>query len=94
MILAGIGLTTWLVWALIGAVGGYMCGRLLTSGGVSAAVNVAVGIASAIGGGYAFIRWFGENDYGQTISLCGAVVVCAVVLWCLSFIFRRNGGDS
>lgn len=52
------------------------------------------GIASAIGGGYAFIRWFGENDYGQTISLCGAVVVCAVVLWCLSFIFRRNGGDS
>ena len=65
MILAGIGLTTWLVWALIGAVGGYMCGRLMTSGGVPAAVNVAVGIASAIGGGYAFIRWFGENDYGQ-----------------------------
>ena len=94
MILADIGLTTWLVWALIGAIGGYMCGRLLTSGGLSAIVNGIVGVASAVGGGYAFMMWFGENDYGQTISLVGAVVVCAIILWCLSFIFRKKGTDE
>ena len=71
MILADIGLTTWLVWGLIGAIGGYMCGRLLTS-----------------------MMWFGENDYGQTISLVGAVAVCAVIMWCLSFIFRKKGTDE
>ena len=76
MILADIGLTTWLVWGLIGAIGGYMCGRLLTSGGLS------------------FMMWFGENDYGQTISLVGAVAVCAVIMWCLSFIFRKKGTDE
>lgn len=94
MILADIGATTWLVWALIGAIGGYMCGKLLTSGGVPTLVNVIVGIAAAIGGGYAFIMWFGENDYGQTISLVGAVVVCAIILWCLSFIFRKTDSDE
>lgn len=88
MITAAIGATDWLVWALIGVIGGYMAGRLLTSGGMALALRVIIGIAAAIGGGYAFLMWFGENDYGQTISLVGSVVVCGIVLWLISLIFR------
>ena len=85
MITAAIGATDWLVWALIGVIGGYMAGRLLTSGGMALVLRVIIGIAAAIGGGYAFLMWFGENDYGQTLSL---VVVCGIVLWLISLIFR------
>lgn len=88
MITAAIGLTDWLVWALIGLIGGYMAGRLLTSGGMATVARVIIGIAAAIGGGYAAMMWFGENDYGQTISLVGAVVACGIVLWVMSLIFK------
>lgn len=88
MITTAIGLTDWLVWALIGLIGGYMAGRLLTSGGLATVVRVVIGIAAAIGGGYAAMMWFGENDYGQTISLVGAVVACGSVLWVISLIFK------
>ena len=94
MILCSIGATTWLVWALIGIVAGYMAGKLLGSRGVPVFASVCVGILAALGGGYAFIQWFGENDYGQTISLVGAVAIAAVVLWLLFLIFGRRGGEE
>lgn len=94
MITASIGLTNWLVWALIGIIGGYMAGRLLTSGGAALWLRVIIGILAAIGGGYAFMAWFGNNDYGQTIALVGAVAVCGIVLWLLSVIFKRPSDND
>ena len=94
MILASIGAATWFVWGLVGVIGGYMTGKLLTSGGLSMVLNIILGIAAAIGGGYAFIMWFGENDYGQTISLIGSVVSCGVVLWLLNLIFPKRNDDD
>ncbi|MCI9607762.1 MAG: hypothetical protein HFJ94_06275 [Muribaculaceae bacterium] len=94
MILCAIGASTWLVWALIGIIAGYMAGKLLYNRGVPVFAALCVGILSAVGGGYAFIRWFGQNDYGQTISLVGAAVVAAIVLWCLYFIFGRKPQDG
>lgn len=94
MILCSIGATTWLVWGLIGIVAGYMAGKLLGDRGIPVGASVAVGILAALGGGYAFMKWFGENDYGQTISLVGAVVVAAIVIWALYFIFGREGSDD
>lgn len=94
MILLSIGAATWLVWVLIGIIGGYMCGKLLTSGGLSVFLNMILGIGSAVGGGYAFMMWFGENNYGQTISLIGAVVACGIVLWILNTIFPKRQSDE
>lgn len=96
MITAAIGASNWLVWGLIGIIGGYMAGRLLTGGGMATVVRVVVGIIAAIGGGYAAMTWFGNNDYGQTIALVGAVVACGIVLWLLSLIFpgRKDDDDA
>lgn len=94
MTLADIGTTNWLVWGLIGIIGGYMAGRLLTGGGVAMWVRIIVGIIAALAGGYAFMAWFGSNDYGQTISLVGSVAVCAIVLWLVGLIFKSGGDDS
>lgn len=94
MILAEIGTTNWLVWGLIGIIGGYMAGRLLTGGGGAMWVRIIVGIIAALAGGYAFMAWFGNNDYGQTISLVGSVAVCAIVLWLVSIIFKSHPSDD
>ena len=96
MVVCAIGASTWLVWVLIGIVAGYMSGRLLDNRGIPVGAAIAVGVLAAIGGGYAFIQWFGENNYGQTISLIGAVAITAVVLWCMYFIFgqRQHNDDE
>ena len=88
-----IDITNWIVWAVIGIIGGYMTGRLLTNGGLSRVLNVIFGIIGAVGGGYALSVWFGVNNYGQTISLLGSVVVCALVLWFLNLIFPKKSDD-
>ncbi|MCH5319858.1 MAG: GlsB/YeaQ/YmgE family stress response membrane protein [Paramuribaculum sp.] len=89
-----IDFSNWIVWGAIGIIGGYMTGRLLRSGGLSTFWNVIFGIIGAVGGGYAFVIWFGENYYGQTISLLGSVAVCAIVLWLLNLIFPKKKNEE
>lgn len=91
---AYIGLTNWLVWALTGTIGGYMAGRLLTSGGAALWLCVIIGIIAAIGGGYLCMTWSGGNNYGQTIALVGAVAACGIVLWLLSIVFKRHSDND
>lgn len=90
MITASISASTWLVWALVGVVGGYMSGRLLGSGNKGVVARVVIGIAAAIGGGLALMGWAGENDYGQTISLVGSVVACGIVLWLVQLVCNKR----
>ncbi|MCC8070180.1 MAG: GlsB/YeaQ/YmgE family stress response membrane protein [Bacteroidales bacterium] len=95
MILASIGISTWLVWGLIGVIGGYMAGRLIGSGQSMVVLNVVVGIIGAVIGGWVTISYFGQNDQGQTLSLVGSVIICGLLLWVLNiFVKGRDEPDE
>lgn len=77
---ATLGSVPWIVWTIIGIVGGYMAGRLLRPD-LSAALYLVVGIAGAILGGWCYTLVFGTTDQDVYVSMLSSVVVCALFLW-------------
>ncbi|HPD87548.1 MAG TPA: GlsB/YeaQ/YmgE family stress response membrane protein, partial [Proteiniphilum sp.] len=45
---------SWLGWIIIGAIAGWLAGRLMRGGGFGLLVNILVGIAGSVIGGWVF----------------------------------------
>ncbi|MCM1484120.1 MAG: hypothetical protein NC043_07270 [Muribaculaceae bacterium] len=85
-----VGISTVLVWALIGLIGGYMTGRMRQRGAGYTVLAVVVGIVAAVAGGWIYIALFGAGGQNPYISLIISVAVCAIGLWLFSFMSRRR----
>ena len=75
-------------WIIIGAVAGWLAGTLMRGGGFGFIVNVLVGIAGAVIGGWVF-RLLGIAAGGIMGSLVTALVGAVLLLWIIS-LFRRR----
>ena len=93
MLLLELTPSAWIVWAIIGIIGGYSCGRLLTDG-PSVLVNLFVGILGSTVGGWLFVRFFGDDDRSIYLSLITSALLCAILLWLLYMVFRKKESDS
>lgn len=82
MLLLELTPSAWIVWAIIGIIGGYSCGRLLTDG-PSVLVNLIVGILGSTVGGWLFVRYFGDDDRSIYLSLITSALLCVILLWLL-----------
>ena len=82
----------WVVWTIIGLIGGYMAGRLIPRLR-SVAFSVCVGICGAILGGWLFIL-IGDTMTMQVLSLVASAVMCGVFLWILSVASPKNSDDD
>lgn len=82
----------WVVWTIIGLIGGYMAGRLIPRIR-SVAFSVCVGICGAILGGWLFIL-IGDTMTMQVLSLVASAVMCGVFLWILSVASPKNSDDD
>lgn len=89
-----IGASTYLVWALIGLIGGYMNGRMRQLGGGYTFISVVVGIVAAMAGGWLYIVLFGPGGQNPYISLISSVAVCAIGLLILSLTGRKRVPDD
>ena len=78
----------WLWWIIIGAVAGWLAGTLMRGGGFGFIVNVLVGIAGAIIGGWVF-GLLGIAAGGIMGSLITALIGAVILLWIIS-LFRRR----
>ena len=78
--LASVGTSIWLVWGLVGLIGGFMTGRFKGAGS---------GIAGAVGGGALFAALAGVDDRMQYASLVASVAGAALLLWILWLCVRR-----
>lgn len=75
-------------WIIIGAVAGWLAGTLMRGGGFGFIVNVLVGIAGAVIGGWVF-GLLGIAAGGIMGSLVTALVGAVLLLWIIS-LFRRR----
>ena len=78
----------WLWWIIIGAVAGWLAGTLMRGGGFGFIVNVLVGIAGAVIGGWVF-GLLGIAEGGILGSLVTALVGAVLLLWIIS-LFRKR----
>ena len=78
----------WLWWIIIGAVAGWLAGTLMRGGGFGFIVNVLVGIAGAVIGGWVF-GLLGIAAGGIMGSLVTALIGAVILLWIIS-LFRRR----
>ncbi len=84
-----MGASLWIVWAVIGIIGGFMVGRLVP-GVRSVFLSVCVGIAGAVLGGWLFVLLFGVSERMESLSLAVSAVVCALFLWAFSCITGKD----
>lgn len=82
----------WIVWTIIGIIGGFMAGRLVPKIR-STAFAVCVGICGALLGGWIFIL-VGDSSTMQAVSLGAAAVMCAFFLWILYLVSPRRSDDD
>ena len=88
-----MGATLWIVWAIIGVIGGYMAGKLLHTAH-SVVLDVCVGVCGALLGGWLLVVFFGNNENMQVFSLVTSAVACAILLWTLSLILPGKPDDD
>ncbi len=82
----------WIIWTIIGLIGGYMAGRLVPRIR-SVLFAVCVGICGAILGGWLFIL-IGDTMTMQALSLVSAAVMCGLFIGILSLVSPKKGGDD
>ncbi|MCE5179330.1 MAG: GlsB/YeaQ/YmgE family stress response membrane protein [Porphyromonadaceae bacterium] len=78
---------SWLWWIIIGAIAGWLAGKLMRGGGFGFIVNLLVGIAGAVIGGWVF-GLLGIAAGGIIGSLVTALVGAILLLWIIS-LFKR-----
>ncbi len=85
-----MGIVIWLVWGLVGLIGGYMAGRLLNEG-ENTVVLVILGIIGALAGGRLMMIFeFLRPDQLELVSLFTAAGGCALFLWPAVVAMRRR----
>ncbi|MEN6588662.1 MAG: GlsB/YeaQ/YmgE family stress response membrane protein [Proteiniphilum sp.] len=77
----------WIWWIIIGAVAGWLAGKLMRGGGFGFLVNLLVGIAGGVIGGWVF-GLLGISSGGIIGSLVTALVGAILLLWIIS-LFKR-----
>ena len=77
-----------LLWIVIGAVAGWIAGRIMQGGGFGILGNIMVGIIGSILGGWAF-GVFGIAWGGIIGSLVTAVVGAVILLWIVGLIKKK-----
>ncbi|MBW7837932.1 MAG: GlsB/YeaQ/YmgE family stress response membrane protein [Sphingomonadales bacterium] len=80
-----------IIWFLIiGALAGFLAGKLMKGGGFGLWVNLAVGIIGAVVGGFIF-NFLGISTNGLIGSLITATVGAIVLLWIVDMVKKKQG---
>ena len=75
-------------WIIIGAVAGWLAGKLMRGGGFGFLVNLLVGIAGGVIGGWVFDK-LGISIGGVIGNLVTALVGAILLLWIIS-LFKKK----
>jgi len=76
-----------LLWLLIGALAGFLAGRVMRGGGFGLLINILVGIAGGWLGG-SVLGWFNIVFFGHIGYLITAFLGACLLLWIIS-LFKK-----
>jgi uncharacterized membrane protein YeaQ/YmgE (transglycosylase-associated protein family) len=81
-----------LLFAIVGAVAGWLAGRLMRSNGFGLAADLIAGVIAAVAGGYGFRAGGVELGGGLIGSLLAAFGSAMLLLFVMRLFTRQRGG--
>jgi len=86
--LAGIG------YIIIGAIAGWIAGKIVKGSGSGILMNIVIGIIGALIGGFLLSFWFDTAEGGWWFTLFTAVLGSVILLWIVGMVQRRPSGSA
>lgn len=76
-------------WVIVGLIAGWATGKIMKGGGYGVGMDILLGIAGAIVGGF-LVRLFGFNSSGGLIFTIVVAIIGAVLLtWAVRLVTHR-----
>lgn len=84
--LTGVGVIGYLI---IGGLAGWVAGKIMKGGGFGILMNIVIGVAGALVGGFILSFFFDTASFGWILTFFTALLGSVILLWVLS-VLRKS----
>jgi uncharacterized membrane protein YeaQ/YmgE (transglycosylase-associated protein family) len=80
----------WIGYIIIGALAGWIAGKLIKGGGSGVLMNIVIGIVGALIGGFLLSFFLNTAGGGWWFTLFTAVLGSCILLWLMGLVQKRG----
>jgi uncharacterized membrane protein YeaQ/YmgE (transglycosylase-associated protein family) len=80
----------WIGYIIIGAIAGWIAGKLVKGSGSGILMNIVIGIIGALIGGFLLSFWFDTAEGGWWFTLFTAILGSVILLWVVGLVQKRS----
>jgi uncharacterized membrane protein YeaQ/YmgE (transglycosylase-associated protein family) len=80
----------WIGYVIIGALAGWIAGKIVKGGGSGIIMNIVIGIIGALIGGFLLSFWFDTAEAGWWFTLFTAILGSVILLWIVGMVQRKT----
>jgi uncharacterized membrane protein YeaQ/YmgE (transglycosylase-associated protein family) len=80
----------WIGYIIIGAIAGWIAGKIVKGGGSGILMNIVIGIIGALIGGFLLSFFLDTAGGGWWFTLFTAVLGSVILLWIVGMVQRKN----
>jgi uncharacterized membrane protein YeaQ/YmgE (transglycosylase-associated protein family) len=80
----------WIGYIIIGAIAGWIAGKIVKGSGSGFLMNIVIGIIGALVGGFLLSFFFNTAAGGWWFTLLTAVIGSVILLWIVGLVQRRT----
>jgi uncharacterized membrane protein YeaQ/YmgE (transglycosylase-associated protein family) len=80
----------WIGYVIIGAIAGWIAGKLVKGGGSGILMNIVIGIVGALVGGFLLSFFVDTASGGWWFTLFTAVLGAVILLWLVGLVQKRS----
>lgn len=79
----------WISYIVIGAIAGWIAGKIINGGGRGILMNIVIGIIGALVGGFLLSFFLDTASGGWWFTLLTAILGSVILLWIVGIVQRR-----
>jgi len=80
----------WISYIIIGAIAGWLAGKIVKGSGSGILMNIVIGIVGALIGGFLLSFFLDTAGGGWFFTLFTAVIGSVILLWLVGLVQKRN----
>jgi uncharacterized membrane protein YeaQ/YmgE (transglycosylase-associated protein family) len=80
----------WIGYIIIGAIAGWLAGKIVKGGGSGILMNIVIGIVGALIGGFLLSFWFDTAEGGWWFTFFTALLGSVILLWVVGLVSRKT----